>query len=605
MIITEQPKLDERIETLLQDRGYTIVRKVGEGNTRDVFEVEYRNGSLVKRRIAKIPKKEIDQSSVTTRINLSKGDLDEREVIALNKARHQNIIEIYDAFKLGDRTVTIEEYYDAISLEDLVKMTGPIKDPKIFKKIFSQVIEGLKYLHHNERLLHRDIKPSNILVGKDDNFVKISDLQNAGKLDEITENMLPTRGGTAYTHPKILNALMTGQEISCSLESEFYTLGATMYYALTGKQLFDRKLLSDKLGRIITINGEGVNVLLTEDGTPVEKIDLEQHERMLKKKLKEVPKKYRQLLHNCLSLEKKYPYHSTFWTYAEFSRDFEDATRVELINWNKIKNHAWMGTFGAALLAGILAGSKFMEIQDRHAKLVEPTIFQMLNDYNFDDGSLGFLIDDINQKGLETLIPHFEEIKQNIRTYEDKYSKFIKNKRTPIEVACDIHRMSRRLSYSLIRSVLMESEENIKEEYGEYRYELSLVPKAYVNKVYQSLHPRIHDPIDDHQKIGFGIRYLKSCIGNNNSVANVFASYFASPDEIFGARYSSRSPNYLPTKQLIDGKQIDGYGQFLSPTKRRLIERALALYHITDAEGNLHLEILDANNRPIKGLDAK
>ena len=277
MITTAKHRLDEKIEAMLQDRGYTIVRKVGEGNTRDVFEVEYRSGSLVKRRIAKIPKKEIDKSSVTTLINFSKGDLDEREVIALNKARHQNVIEIYDAFKLGDRTVTIEEYYDAISLEELVKMTGPIKDPAIFRKIFSQIAEGLRYLHVDERLLHRDIKPSNILVGKGDNFVKISDLQNAGKLDEIAETMLPTRGGTAYTHPEILNALMNGEETRCSLASEFYALGATMYYALTGKQLFDRKLLSDRLGRIITINGEGINVLLTEDGTPVEKIDIQQH----------------------------------------------------------------------------------------------------------------------------------------------------------------------------------------------------------------------------------------------------------------------------------------------------------------------------------------
>src|SRR3989338_567443 len=271
--------IDERTESLLQERGYTIIRKLGEGNTRDVFEVEYKSGSLVKRRVAKIPKKEIDMTSPTTRINLSKGDLDEREVLALNKTRNQNIIEIYDAFKEGERTVTIEEYYDAVSLEELVTMSGPIRDPEKFRKIFSQIIAGLKYLHLEEKLLHRDIKPSNILVGKHDNLVKISDLQNVGKIGSIEELMLPTRGGTAYTHPEILNAFMEGKESRCTIETEMYALGATMYYAQIGKQLFDRQLVSDASGKIMKIAGEIDHILLTEDGTPMYKIDIKKHER--------------------------------------------------------------------------------------------------------------------------------------------------------------------------------------------------------------------------------------------------------------------------------------------------------------------------------------
>ncbi len=604
MTTTTKLRLDDKIKALLQDRGYTIVRQVGEGNTRDVFEVEYKSGSLIKRRIAKIPKSEIDKSSVTTLINLSKGDLDEREVIALNKARHQNVIEIYDAFKLNDRTVTIEEYYDAISLEDLVKMTGPIKDPAIFRKIFSQIIDGLRYLHLDERLLHRDIKPSNILVGKGDNFVKISDLQNAGKLDEITETMLPTRGGTAYTHPEILNALMTGQETRCSLASEFYALGATMYYSLTGKQLFDRKLLSDRLGKIITINGEGINVLLTEDGTPVEKIDVEQHEKILKKRLKEIPKRYRQLLYNCLSLENgKYKNETPWKAYNLLDADFEKATRNGFVNWNKVRHHAWMGTFSAALLAGIIGGVGLLYYQGKNVK--EPSLIDTLRSDIYPEITLEKLV--ISSGNLDYLVPYFKDIRENLHKVEAQHPQLF-GRWSDIRISAETHHMSKRLSYSLIRSVLMEDPKRLNDEYHDQRAELSLVPYTFCREIDHSLgFVKEKFSLTDHQKVGHGIWYLKRCISNERSLDNVFARYFSSEDELLDAMQRAMSREYLPSQKMINDKPIltEGYSLCLSPVKRDLINRALALYHITDAEGKIHLEALDDNSRPINGLDAK
>src|SRR3989344_816342 len=81
---------------------------------------------LQRRRVVKIPKATIDGASITTLINLSKGDPDEHEILALNEVSHPNIIEITDAFRIGTRTVTDEEHFDAVSLEELVQMSGPL-----------------------------------------------------------------------------------------------------------------------------------------------------------------------------------------------------------------------------------------------------------------------------------------------------------------------------------------------------------------------------------------------------------------------------------------------------------------------------------------------
>ncbi len=577
MKTTTEPQLEE----LLQEKGYTIIRKLGEGHTRDVYEVEYNNGSLQKRRVLKVPKIDIDESSITTRINLSKGDLDEREVLALNKVSHPNVVEIHDAFKIDDRTLTVEEHYDAISLEELVKISGPITDPERFKEIFSQVRAGLEHLHEKEKLLHRDIKPSNILVGKQ-GTVKLTDLQTAGKIDEISPSFLPTRGGTQFTAPYLINALLNGQETNASLQSEFYALGATMYYALTGEPLFNIELVPDENGKPIA----GIKASLKLDGRRIEGININEHDRLLRKRLEKVPKQYRNLLLHCLNVKKE-EYIGPWVAHARFKTDLEKATNSKLLP--SLRQHAKWYTGIAAVLTGLIGGIGGIFIQDQEAKLREPSIYDILKPSPFsNDGGLEFLLG--NEPALEKLIPYYEEIRTKIGKVEN--SDLLAG-RNPIEVAADILRMSRRMGYSLIRSILMEDEQIKQTEYGDERHNIALLPKDYADKILDGGKIR-----DEYQETFLAIRYLRHCMPVNSSIPDVFANYFCNPQEIFEARKKANNFDYFP-------KDGTGYAEYLPPIKRNLINRALALYYITDNEGKVHLEVLDDNNKPIKGLEAK
>ncbi len=582
-------KLDSKVEQLLKENGYTIIRKLGEGHTRDVYEALYKHGSVEKVRVVKIPKEHIDENSITTAINRSKGDLDEREVLALNKVKHPNIVEINDAFKTGDKTITVEEYYEAISLEQRVRF-GKINEPEKFKYIFSQVAAGLKHLHWREGLLHRDIKPSNILIGIRDESAKLSDLQTAGKIGDITESFLPTRGGTQFTAPNILNALLDKKEAKATIQSEFYALGATMFYALTGEPLFKIELVADEDGTPIFVDGKILKATLKQDGKQIANVNLDEHDAALEKRLALVPRQYRKMLRNCLSVQ--HPKYIDNMAHFNFEGDFEDAVNRRIVPWQKIRKYAVGFTTIAGIITGIFGGLKLMQIQEKADRFKEPAIHETLRTGIYPDSGLDYLLQ--NSDIAEQFIPYFKQIKEQENPLKEAKKGIFAD---PLDNTMDMRRMSKRLCYSIMRSALMEDEKLKQDEYKEMRTNSVLVPNDFVNKFNDKTTP------DEFRYRFYAILYLKNQLGTNKTLADVSAEYFCDKEELFEARKKANSLNYSKTNK--NGQEISGYSEFLSGTKRNLINRAIALYHITDNEGRIHYDLLDSNNRPTKGLTDK
>ncbi|MEK6899815.1 MAG: protein kinase, partial [Nanoarchaeota archaeon] len=229
------------LRSFLKSHNYILGRKLGEGGFREAYEVLKSKGTLQKLFVAKVyfQKK---KNSVLHRISQSK-HLDQREIRILNGINHPNIIQLYDLLEENGHSITIEEHFDAISLEDKVRIQGPIMNQEYLKKIFSQAQEALRYLHINGEMLHRDLKPSNILIGRTTDLVKVADFETAALLSEVEKKMLPTRGGTKYSHPNLINHLLAGYPNSAAdIATEFYALGVTLFYALTGKQPFEYEL---------------------------------------------------------------------------------------------------------------------------------------------------------------------------------------------------------------------------------------------------------------------------------------------------------------------------------------------------------------------------
>jgi serine/threonine protein kinase len=158
----------------------------------------------------------------------------EHEQIMLNEARaiwdirHYAFPGVRDVIKLDDGAVAIVmSYVPGPTLEQTINHVGAI-EPEHVGWIFERLLAGLSYLHANG-VIHGDIKPQNIILQPESH--------GAVMIDFGLSMVKPTGrdvniGYTAHFSPP--EQLSTDRKPLIP-ESDFYALGMTMIYALTGK----------------------------------------------------------------------------------------------------------------------------------------------------------------------------------------------------------------------------------------------------------------------------------------------------------------------------------------------------------------------------------
>lgn len=84
-----------------------------------------------------------------------------REIYALRRANHPNVMKLYDVFIENGFTNLVYEYLD-IGLDKIIS-GSPLSEPQA-KTYFKMLIEGVNYLHNTLHILHLDIAPKNLLI---------------------------------------------------------------------------------------------------------------------------------------------------------------------------------------------------------------------------------------------------------------------------------------------------------------------------------------------------------------------------------------------------------------------------------------------------------
>lgn len=154
-----------------------------------------------------------------------------REIRAQANLDHPNLVRAFDAGEDGNVHYLVVEYIPGTDLRRLVRSKGKLSVQQA-ANIIKQSAEGLAHAHENN-LIHRDIKPGNILVTPD-GVSKLSDLGLAFYLNDATDPRAGKIVGTAdYLSPE---QIRTPQHITSA--SDIYSLGCTLYYAVTGKVPF-------------------------------------------------------------------------------------------------------------------------------------------------------------------------------------------------------------------------------------------------------------------------------------------------------------------------------------------------------------------------------
>ncbi len=165
-----------------------------------------------------------------------------REIHAQAKLDHPHLVRALDAGEDGNVHYLVTEYVPGTDLRKWVRSNGPLSMHE-GAGVIAQVAAGLDYAHE-QGMVHRDVKPGNVLVTPEGR-AKLSDLGLAGPLQGGAEND-PRFGrivGTAdYVSPDHIEAPWNPAPAW-----DIYSLGCTLYYAVTGKVPFPGGTTADKV----------------------------------------------------------------------------------------------------------------------------------------------------------------------------------------------------------------------------------------------------------------------------------------------------------------------------------------------------------------------
>lgn len=210
---------------------YRILDSIGTGTMGDVYKAEH---SLMGRIVAikVLPKSKSTPAAIASFHN---------EIRTQAQLDHKNLVRAYDAGHDKNVHFLVTEFVHGDSLRRLVRSQKRLPMHEA-ASIISQAAAGLSYAHRRG-LIHRDIKPNNLLVTPT-GLTKVSDLGMAAFFNEAEQTDI--RGGQVIGDPDFLAPeQITDPEHPTPL-SDIYSLGCTLYYAVTGKKPFPGRTPRDK-----------------------------------------------------------------------------------------------------------------------------------------------------------------------------------------------------------------------------------------------------------------------------------------------------------------------------------------------------------------------
>jgi serine/threonine protein kinase len=169
----------------------------------------------------------------------------QREARAMAALDHPNIVHAYDCDQDDKLHYIVLEYVDGISLSELVKKRGPVTVERAVTYIYQAAL-GLQHAHE-AGLVHRDIKPGNMLLDRQ-GVVKILDMGLARLFHDNADNLtLEHNAGRALGTADYLAPEQATNSHDVDIRADIYSLGASLYYLLTGKAPFQGATVAQKL----------------------------------------------------------------------------------------------------------------------------------------------------------------------------------------------------------------------------------------------------------------------------------------------------------------------------------------------------------------------
>lgn len=171
------------------------------------------------------------------------------EAQAAANLHHANIVAVYEVGQHDNHAYFSMEYVDGQSLDTLTDENP--SSPQHAAKLMAIIADAVHYAHE-KGVLHRDLKPSNILIDENQQ-PKITDFGLAKRLeDEADGKGKMTLTGSILGTPSFMSPEQAmGSHELVDRTSDVFSLGATLYFMLTGKAPFSGATPLDTIQSVV------------------------------------------------------------------------------------------------------------------------------------------------------------------------------------------------------------------------------------------------------------------------------------------------------------------------------------------------------------------
>ncbi len=204
--------------------GYRLRRLIGKGGMGKVYEAVH---EFTGRKVAL---KVLDTQFTREETNVTRFF---QEVRALAKLGFPNIVTLFDAGKAGRRYYFAMELVEGPSLAQYVNRKKKLHEREALL-ITEKIAQALAF-SHAKNVIHRDVKPENILLDEKNN-PKITDFGVVMHRDD--DHMTLTQEGFMVGSVHFSSPEQVEGARDIDGRSDIYSLGATLYYMLTGRTVY-------------------------------------------------------------------------------------------------------------------------------------------------------------------------------------------------------------------------------------------------------------------------------------------------------------------------------------------------------------------------------
>lgn len=230
--LADEPELD----------GYEDIRRAARGGMGVVYEATQ---SGLNRKVA---------LKIMSAVSMADEKMRERfrlEAEAVAQLEHPHIVPIYDVGTWEDRPFIAMKWVEGTDLNRWMKRR--LSQSPMFSELLHEAVGKLvkvaEAVHHAHQrgFLHRDLKPSNIMIGEDGTAF-VTDFGLARRMGSTEELTL---SGQVLGTPSFMSPEQArGDQTRMSVATDVFSLGAILYWALTGAPPFTGDSVMDILRKI-------------------------------------------------------------------------------------------------------------------------------------------------------------------------------------------------------------------------------------------------------------------------------------------------------------------------------------------------------------------